>query len=93
MAMASNWHGRVKNALADRYGQGHFSTRATHEERWNQFARYLKERGINDTRKINQTVLNQYSHYLKNAGEQRSSQRGLCPKPIINRQCGIGNHA
>lgn len=25
------WAG--KNALADRYGQGHFSTRATHEER------------------------------------------------------------
>ena len=33
------WAG--KNALADRYGQGHFSTRATHEERWNQFAYYL----------------------------------------------------
>ncbi len=57
------WGG--KNALADRYGQGHFSTRATHEERWNQFAHYLKEQGINDTRKINQTVLNQYSDYLK----------------------------
>lgn len=25
------WAG--KNALVDRYGQGHFSTRATHEER------------------------------------------------------------
>ena len=34
------WAG--KNALADRYGQGHFSTRATHEERWNQFVHFLK---------------------------------------------------
>ena len=57
------WAG--KNALADRYGQGHFSTRATHEERWNQFAYYLKEQGINDTRKITLTVLNRHNQFLK----------------------------
>ena len=49
------WAG--KNALADRYGQGHFSTRAAHEERWNRFARFLKTQGINDARKITQNVL------------------------------------
>lgn len=57
------WAG--KNALADRYGQGHFATRATHEERWNQFAHYLKTQGINDARKIDQTVLEQYGAYLR----------------------------
>lgn len=57
------WAG--KNALADRYGQGHFSTRATHEERWNQFAYYLQEQGINDTRKITLTVLNGHNQFLK----------------------------
>jgi len=57
------WAG--KNALADRYGQGHFSTRATHEERWNQFAHYMKAQGINDVRKITPTVLNGHNQFLK----------------------------
>jgi len=56
------WAG--KNALADRYGKGHFATKATHEERWNQFAQYLKKNGINDARKINKTVLQQYANYV-----------------------------
>lgn len=57
------WAG--KNALADRYGQGHFSTRATHEERWNQFVHFLKGEGINDARKITPTVLNKHNQLLK----------------------------
>lgn len=56
------WAG--KNALADRYGQGHYSTRATHEERWSQFARYIKSQGINDARNITLTILEQYGAYL-----------------------------
>ena len=56
------WAG--KNALADRYGQGHFSTKASHEQRWNQFARYLKDKGINDARKITLSVLEQYGTHL-----------------------------
>jgi len=66
------WAG--KNALADRYGQGHFSTRATHEDRWNQFACYLKEQCINDARKIDKTTVQQYAQYLKqlvNSGDVR----------------------
>ena len=57
------WAG--KNALADRYGQGHFSTRATHEERWNQFVHFLKGEGINDARNITPTVLNKHNQLLK----------------------------
>ena len=57
------WAG--KNALADRYGQGHFSTRATHEERWNKFVHFLRGEGINDARKITLTVLNKHNQLLK----------------------------
>ncbi|MFT6164479.1 MAG: hypothetical protein ACJA1T_000482 [Zhongshania aliphaticivorans] len=57
------WAGN--NALADRYGHGHYATKATHEERWNQFAQYLKTQGINDARKIDQTVLDQYGQYVR----------------------------
>ncbi len=57
------WAG--KNALADRYGEGHFSTRATHEERWSQFAGFLKQEGINDARKIDWSVIERYVEYLR----------------------------
>lgn len=57
------WAG--KNALADRYGQGHFSTRATHEERWNQFVSFLKTEGITDTRQVVQNDLERYAGYLR----------------------------
>ena len=57
------WAG--KNALTDRYGQGHFSTRATHEDRWNKFAQYLKHQGINDARKIDKTIVINYAEQLK----------------------------
>ena len=57
------WAG--KNALVDRYGQGHFSTRATHEERWNQFANFLRGEGINDVRKITMAVLSKHNQLLK----------------------------
>ncbi len=57
------WAG--KSALKDRYGEGHYSTRATHEERWQQFVHYLKSEGINDARKIDKALLNQYAEQLK----------------------------
>ena len=57
------WAG--KNALADRYGQGHFSTRATHEDRWNKFAQYLKQQGINDVRKIDKATVQGYAEHLR----------------------------
>lgn len=38
----------AKNALRDLYGHGHFSTVATHLERWNQFVKFLNKTGIKD---------------------------------------------
>ena len=57
------WAG--KNALADYYGRGHFSTRAAHTERWNQFASFLKSSGIKDARQINQQTIEAYASHLK----------------------------
>lgn len=57
------WAG--KNALADRYGEGHFSTRASHTERWHQFVSFLKGEGIKDARQINQQTIEEYATYLK----------------------------
>lgn len=55
----------AKNALKDRYGQGHFSTRASHEARWVLFVRFLKtECGIKDARDINQDIMMRYAEYL-----------------------------
>ena len=56
------WAGKM--ALADRYGSGHFGTKATHEERWNQFAHYLKAQGINNARKVDKTTVEQYAQYV-----------------------------
>ena len=57
------WAG--KNALVDRYGEGHYSTRASHEQRWQVFAQYMKQIGIKDTRKIDQEIIQGYANYLK----------------------------
>ena len=45
-----DWAG--KNALADRYGDGHYATRAAHVERWGQFVSYAKTEGIKDARAV-----------------------------------------
>ncbi len=57
------WAG--ENALADRYGQGHFGTRATHEERWHQFVDFLAQQGMKDARDITQSVVMEYARLLK----------------------------
>lgn len=57
------WAG--KNALADRYGEGHFSTRASHEQRWQVFSLHMKQIGIKDARQINQTHIQDYANQLK----------------------------
>lgn len=57
------WAG--KNALADHYGHGKFSTRASHAERWNQFVSFLKTEGIKDARCINKQTIEHYAVYLK----------------------------
>ena len=42
------WAG--KNALADRYGEGRYATRAAHAERWQRFVAFAREAGIRDAR-------------------------------------------
>ena len=56
----------AKNALKDRYGEGHYSTRASHAHRWNIFADFLK-RGCNikDARDIKKDAIAKYGDYLK----------------------------
>jgi len=57
------WAG--KNALADRYGQGHYATRAAHAARWRQFSDYVKGQGIKDARAIEPDLLANYGKHLK----------------------------
>ena len=57
------WAG--KNALADHYGEGHYSTRASHTERWNQFVQFLKSEGIKDARHITVHTVETYATHLK----------------------------
>jgi len=56
----------AKNALNDRYGDGHFSTRASHELRWKVFVDFLKtECGIKDVRDIDKDVIVKYGGHVK----------------------------
>jgi integrase len=54
-----------KMALHQYYGEGHFSTKQTHTERWAQFASYLKQQGINDARKITKEHIHNYAIQIK----------------------------
>ena len=57
------WAG--KNALKDRYGAGHYGTRASHESRWIPFVRFLKsECGIKDARDIKKEAITTYANHL-----------------------------
>ena len=57
-----DWAG--KNALADRYGEGHYATRAAHVERWGQFVSYAKGEGIKDARAVTREMIRTYGTYL-----------------------------
>ncbi len=60
------WAG--KNALADHYGEGHYSTQASHTERWNQFVQFLKSEGIKDAMHITIHRVKTYATHLKQLG-------------------------
>ncbi len=62
------WAG--KQALADYYGSGKFGTRATHEERWQQFVSFLKHEGIKDARHIRLQAIENYATHLRQLVEQ-----------------------
>jgi len=57
------WAG--KNALTDRYGQGHYATRAAHAARWRQFSDYARGQGIKDARAIGSALLERYGQHLR----------------------------
>jgi len=56
------WAG--KNALADRYGDGHYATRAAHIERWERFVCYAKSERIRDARAVTRELVNAYGTHL-----------------------------
>jgi predicted Zn-ribbon and HTH transcriptional regulator len=67
------WAG--KNALKDRYGEGHYGTVAAHAERWQRFVNFLKsDCRTKDARDITQYHIEQYGQHLKqqvNAGSMK----------------------
>jgi hypothetical protein len=56
------WAG--KNAVHDRYGDGHFATRAAHASRWAQFAAFAKRHGVKDTKDVTASLLDIYGSWL-----------------------------
>lgn len=62
------WAG--KQALLDRYGGGHYATRAAHAERWSRFTEYLKTQGIHDARNIDRNTVERYGQLLKQQVEK-----------------------
>ena len=54
------------NALADRFGQGHYGTQASHADRWVQFAQYAKSSGIKDARDVDLALVRSYASRLRN---------------------------
>jgi hypothetical protein len=59
-----NWAG--KNALKDRYGEGHYGTVAAHQERWQRFVQFLKtDCHTKDARNITKAHIEQYGQHLK----------------------------
>jgi hypothetical protein len=63
------WAG--KNAVQDRYGDGHFATRAAHASRWAQFAAFAKRQGVKDARDVNEPFLETYGRWLASQVQTR----------------------
>lgn len=57
------WAG--KNALQDRYGNGHYGTQAAHAERWKQFCNYARDQGIRDVRQVSAELMTEYGRSLQ----------------------------
>ena len=57
------WAGR--QALGERYGEGHFATAAAHADRWNRFSEWTKaESGIRDARDVSIETVTAYAEAL-----------------------------
>jgi hypothetical protein len=57
-----------KNAIQSHFGGGHFSSVASHSERWSAFAGWAKENGIRDMRNISLDTIKEYAESMKSAG-------------------------
>lgn len=57
------WAG--KNALADRYGDGHYGTQAAHSERWQQFCEYARNQDVRDVRQVTEALVTAYGESLQ----------------------------
>ncbi len=58
-----DWAG--KNALKDRYGSGHYATRAAHEARWRTFVSFARENGnVRDARHVTSELIENYGRCL-----------------------------
>lgn len=68
-----DWAG--KNALADRYGDGHYATRAAHTERWGRFVAFAKAVGIKDASDVTRELITTYGGEL--AKEVRSGDMAV----------------
>ncbi len=56
------WAG--KQALRAAFGNGHYSTVASHVNRWRKFCEWLRKQGIRDARQISRAELAQFAGYL-----------------------------
>ncbi len=57
------WAG--KNALKDRYGSGHYATRAAHEARWGHFVAFAREtENVRDARHVTSELIERYGRCL-----------------------------
>ncbi|MEO1016311.1 MAG: integrase domain-containing protein [Pseudomonadota bacterium] len=58
------WAG--KQALRDRYGNGHYGTVTGHAERWRRFVTWCRdERGIHDARSVDTDIIQDYGESLR----------------------------
>lgn len=57
-----------KKVLESRFGGGHFSSVASHSERWSAFSVWAKKNGISDMREIKSETLNQYAEHMRSTG-------------------------
>ena len=57
-----------KKVLESHFGGGHFSSVASHTERWSAFSEWAKETGIRDMRDITAEHISKYAAQMKDAG-------------------------
>jgi hypothetical protein len=55
----------AKTALREMFWKGHFSTLKSHCERWRLFISFMRARGVNDVRQVDQQMLIDFATYLK----------------------------